>query len=46
MALQDGKIQARSKFTAGFDGVLKSESVEVIRLPYRLPRAKPLTSSA
>jgi putative transposase len=44
--LQDRKIQARfllrdrdSKFTAGFDEVFRSEGVNVIRLPYRSPRA-------
>jgi hypothetical protein len=44
--LQDGKIRARyllrdrdSKFTAGFDEVFRSEGVEVVRLPYRSPRA-------
>jgi hypothetical protein len=28
-----------SKFTAGFDQVFRSEGVEVVRLPYRAPRA-------
>ena len=44
--LQDGEINARfllrdqdSKFTTGFDQVLKSEGVEVIRLPYWRPVA-------
>jgi len=44
--LQDGKIRARylrrdrdSKFTAGFDEAFRSEGVEVIRLPFRSPRA-------
>jgi putative transposase len=44
--LQDRKIQAGfllrdrdSKFTAGFDEVFRSEGVEVMRLPYRSPRA-------
>jgi len=44
--LQDRTIRARflhrdhdSKFTSGFDEVFSSEGVEVIRLPYRSPRA-------
>ncbi len=28
-----------SKFTAGFDQVFRSEGVEVLKLPYRTPRA-------
>ena len=44
--LQDGALKARfmihdrdSRFTIGFDEVLKTEGVEVIRLPFRAPRA-------
>jgi transposase InsO family protein len=44
--LQDETIRARfllrdrdSKFTAVFDEIFRSEGVEVIRLPYRSPRA-------
>jgi putative transposase len=44
--LRDGELPARylhhdrdSRFSAAFDGVFKSEGVEVIRLPYRAPVA-------
>ena len=44
--LQDGILKARfllrdrdSKFTASFDQVFHSEGVEVVRLPFRSPRA-------
>ena len=44
--LQEGALSARfllhdrdSKFTLGFDDVFRSEGVEVVRLPYRSPRA-------
>ncbi len=46
--LQDGTLSAKkyllrdrdTKFTAGFDEVLRSEGVEIIRLPFRAPRSK------
>lgn len=45
--LQDGKVRARfllrdrdSNFAAGFDEVFRRDGVEVMRLPYRSPRAK------
>ncbi len=44
--LQDGELSARfllrdrdSKFSAAFDEVFRSEGIEVVRLPYRSPRA-------
>jgi len=44
--LQDGEVRARfllrgrdAKFTAGFDDVFRSQGIQVIRLPYRSPRA-------
>jgi putative transposase len=44
--LQDRKLRARfllrdrdAKFTAGFDDVFRSQGIQVIRLPYRSPRA-------
>jgi len=44
--LEDGALSAKfllhdrdSKFTAAFDEVFRSEGVQVVRLPYRAPRA-------
>ncbi len=44
--LHEGALKAKfllrdhdSKFTAGFDQVFRSEGVEVLKLPYRTPRA-------
>ena len=44
--LQEGELTAKfllrdrdSKFTTAFDDVFRSEAIEVIRLPYRSPRA-------
>src|SRR5499427_8922894 len=44
--LQDGALKAKfllrdrdSKFTAGFDQIFGSEGVEVVKLPFRSPRA-------
>src|SRR5262249_43384764 len=32
-------VNRDSKFTAGFDEVLRTEGVKMVRLPYRAPRA-------